>query len=71
MAAAADKEACGEKMAAEKLTAMKSAAMERSKISCLRKTRTTIAQCSALVTLLIFCFFLLLVFAGDEEGQDK
>ena len=56
MAAAANKDTCGVKVASEELAAI--------------ETGTVIAQCSAFVILLIFCLSLL-VFAGEERGRDE
>ena len=56
MAAAANKDTCGVKVASEELAAI--------------ETGTVIAQCSAFVIFLIFRLSFL-VFVGEERGQDK
>ena len=69
MATAANKDTCRVKVAAEELAAIELAAIEgmwRSR----RKKGTMIAQYSAFAILLIFCL-VILVFAGEERGQDK
>ena len=66
-AAAADKEECGEKMAAEELAAMQSAKMETIKDKAPSKKGSVISQYSVLAILLLYCLSPL-VFAEEERG---